>query len=344
LHSNPSAAPAVEVFFNDAMQIEVLIPQVYSRGWVKLSSNPQIPLDISLNAFSDRRDVSAGIDGVKKLFAWAYSPSISAIAQNRTLLLDILLLLASSLPSDISSSFTINPYTPTITFPSQTFDLTNDTQVEQFLLSAYSTSFHSFATNAAGSVVHPHDCRVKGVPNLRVVDISVFPQATTVNPVGTVMAFARYMGLKINHCLEHDCCEGPHCSSSSDFTYNVAIGCSSAAAVGLLFSTWAVRRRRKRLAAASQAKDAAESSEANSTSVLGAATEGCTPTASHPTSSGPGTEVQDQEGDPVAVQIVDVTAATSKVLNVHGDTPRSLDRIVEMYNQLNAGASSISVK
>merc|ERR1712061_556059 len=67
----------------------------------------------------------------------------------------------------------------------------------EYLRNTVISSYHYFGTAAAGSVVDASDFRVKGTENLHVVDASVFPKVTHVNPQGTIMALGRYAGKRL---------------------------------------------------------------------------------------------------------------------------------------------------
>lgn len=59
------------------------------------------------------------------------------------------------------------------------------------------SSYHYFGTASFGTVVEGTDFRVKGTDNLHVVDASVLPNPTRVNPQGTIMAMGHYVGTKL---------------------------------------------------------------------------------------------------------------------------------------------------
>jgi len=56
------------------------------------------------------------------------------------------------------------------------------------------SSYHYFSTAAHGKVIDGPEFTVKGTSNLHVVDASVFPNPTRVNPQGTIMAMGHYIG------------------------------------------------------------------------------------------------------------------------------------------------------
>ncbi|CAE7189316.1 MDL4 [Symbiodinium necroappetens] len=56
------------------------------------------------------------------------------------------------------------------------------------------SSYHYFSTASHGKVIDGPEFTVKGTSNLHVVDASVFPNPTRVNPQGTIMAMGHYIG------------------------------------------------------------------------------------------------------------------------------------------------------
>merc|ERR1712061_78018 len=67
----------------------------------------------------------------------------------------------------------------------------------EYLRNTVVSSYHYFGTAAAGSVVDASDFRVKGTENLHVVDGSILPKVTHVNPQGTIMALGHYAGKRL---------------------------------------------------------------------------------------------------------------------------------------------------
>merc|ERR1712094_64160 len=59
------------------------------------------------------------------------------------------------------------------------------------------STYHYFGTAAVGTVVEPGTFRVQGTQGLYVVDASVIPRATHINPVGTVMTVGHFVGSKL---------------------------------------------------------------------------------------------------------------------------------------------------
>jgi len=70
----------------------------------------------------------------------------------------------------------------------------SDAELEKYLREFVISSYHYFGTAAAGSVVDGTDFSVIGTQKLYVVDASVLPKPTHVNPQGTIMALGHYVG------------------------------------------------------------------------------------------------------------------------------------------------------
>jgi len=73
----------------------------------------------------------------------------------------------------------------------------DDANWGDFLRENYLSTYHYFGTAAMGSVVESGSFQVKGVQGLHVVDASVIPRATRVNPVGTVMTIGHFVASKL---------------------------------------------------------------------------------------------------------------------------------------------------
>merc|ERR1712190_598234 len=59
------------------------------------------------------------------------------------------------------------------------------------------SSYHYFGSASFGAVVEGSDFNVIGTSNLHVVDASIFPNPTRVNPQGTIMAMGHYIGTRL---------------------------------------------------------------------------------------------------------------------------------------------------
>merc|ERR1712108_120754 len=83
-----------------------------------------------------------------------------------------------------------------VTLPCLPFPSDSDAARGQYLRDNIVSSYHYFGSAAAGSVVDvTDDFKVFGTEGLHVVDASVLPVPTTINPQGTIMALGHYVGL-----------------------------------------------------------------------------------------------------------------------------------------------------
>jgi len=65
---------------------------------------------------------------------------------------------------------------------------------DQYLRDYVISSYHYFGTSSVGKVVDDKSFAVKGTTGLYIVDASVIPVPTNVNPQGTIMALGHYVG------------------------------------------------------------------------------------------------------------------------------------------------------
>jgi len=113
--------------------------------------------------------------------------------------------MADLLPPEMSGAFACNfdvrgpgePCSGCATIPCQPRNSSDKEAVQEYLRTALISSNHYFGTASAGAVVGGEDFAVKGVRGLYVVDSSVIPYPTTLNPQGTVMALAHYIGTRL---------------------------------------------------------------------------------------------------------------------------------------------------
>merc|ERR1712224_1076301 len=73
----------------------------------------------------------------------------------------------------------------------------DDSKWPDFLRDNILSTYHYFGTAAVGTVVEPGSFQVRGTRGLYVVDASVIPRSTRINPVGTVMTIGHFVGRKL---------------------------------------------------------------------------------------------------------------------------------------------------
>lgn len=92
----------------------------------------------------------------------------------------------------------------------------------QFLKDNVLSTYHYFGTAAVGSVLEPGSFAVKGTEGLYVADASAIPQATRINPVGTIMSLGHYVGRRLakNQPARTPLSPVPHRAPPSDNVHN----------------------------------------------------------------------------------------------------------------------------
>lgn len=88
----------------------------------------------------------------------------------------------------------LNTESEKLTLPCLPYPQNSQQARDKYLRDNIVSSYHYFGTAAAGTVVDGTDFHVMGTHGLHVVDASVIPFPTTVNPQGTVMALGHYLG------------------------------------------------------------------------------------------------------------------------------------------------------
>jgi len=186
---------------NQMSQPVALQTDTHSRGFVKaVSTDAEDPPSVTANYFADPRDwasqqqrfnalLSLGETDAMLNYTYERKPFpeefINLVAKHAPELVDAFSCFARSARNDEYTRLAI-PCLPT----PYNCQAARDKYLRDFLVSSY----HYFGTAAAGSVVDGQDFSVKGTQGLHVVDASVIPFPTTVNPQGTVMALGHYVG------------------------------------------------------------------------------------------------------------------------------------------------------
>jgi choline dehydrogenase-like flavoprotein len=193
-----------------------LVQDTKSRGTVEATSlDSAVPPTVTANFFAEEEDVASQIANLKQLLSIAKQSALDDYRM--TTLLDALAevwpvgLLSLSqindlvragisllpdlngLPDFLAGIFTCQAYG----FVSLPCPPADETKWEQWLKDNVLSTYHYFGTAAVGSVVEPGSFAVKGTEGLYVVDASVIPKATRVNPVGTIMTVGHFVGSKL---------------------------------------------------------------------------------------------------------------------------------------------------
>merc|ERR1711971_704020 len=172
-------------------QLVGLLTNTYSRGWVNATStySGDIP-DIAANYYADKRDWANFHRLFHKLVDMIDTQAMAGHVWDRLsfpfpdALLDIIYAVNPQLASIFGCFVKIddNDLYPHVTLPclpQPFFDLAAQ---EKYLWDITLSSYHYFGTTAVGTVTEGRSLNVKGMSNLHVVDASVFPRPTNINP------------------------------------------------------------------------------------------------------------------------------------------------------------------
>lgn len=197
---------AVDCFaslIDDGLNVAAQLKRPQSRGTVTLLDGKPL---VDSNVYSNVNDLASLVTALDAtddvLDATAFSPFID---HNRTLSGDCILEVVAAMPPTFDFGSFVNDIfqEPELNTLEDKFNYLNETR---------GTSWHYFGTAALGSVVDPETFEVLGdVTNLHVVDASVFPYATSVNPQSTIMAIALYAAERIADlygCYDDTDCPG----------------------------------------------------------------------------------------------------------------------------------------
>lgn len=179
---------------DNMMQLVALNHNTWSRGSVQaVSSNAEDPPSVTANYFADPRDM----EGQKRAFKQVLELSQTEPVQKYTtpkawnplrLPLPSFLSCLLDAPNDLTNS---------VVLPCLPESDSSDEEWERWFRKNVISSYHYFGTAAYGKVVEGADFHVKGIPNLHVVDASIFPNPTRINPQGTIMAMGHYIGKRL---------------------------------------------------------------------------------------------------------------------------------------------------
>jgi choline dehydrogenase len=190
----PLLTSTIADIMNNMVQFVALQHNTQSRGFIEaVSVDPKEAPSVTANYFADPRDVQQQFVAMKTLLDLIGSPVLSDVVdvskfQTPEAMLPAYLSCLSS-EGQASRKAMILPCLP----PQES----SDEVYSEYFRKVVVSSYHYFGTAAAGSVVDTEDFSVKGTENLHVVDASILPRPTRVNPQGTVMALGHYAGRKL---------------------------------------------------------------------------------------------------------------------------------------------------
>lgn len=188
-------SPGFQDMMNQMMQFVALHHETHSRGKVEAkSADAKDAPRVTANHFTDHRDLERQMEAVSELIRILESDVLQKYVHPKNVLPeykwdvpDFLSCIAQA-PNSELKAIVLPCLPPRGSSKDHWYKHFRDTAV---------SSYHYFGTAAFGSVVEGGDFRVKGLDNLHVVDASVFPAPTRVNPQCTIMALGHYAGKRI---------------------------------------------------------------------------------------------------------------------------------------------------
>lgn len=179
---------------NSMIQLVALHHQTYSRGTVTArSADAGKAPEVTANYFKDERDLEKQFTAMKALFKLVESRPIQELVnpskfQGTSQIVPVYLSCLGNKGSREAKA---------VVLPCLPVDGSDKERYYEYFRKTVVSSYHYFGTAAHGSVVEGPDFRVKGTENLHVVDASVFPSPTRVNPQGTIMAVGHYIASRL---------------------------------------------------------------------------------------------------------------------------------------------------
>ncbi|GAQ78305.1 GMC oxidoreductase family [Klebsormidium nitens] len=161
--------------------------RVKTRGAITLdSTDPAATPSIDYPYFTDPADVASGIEGIRTLKALLASKPVSELKVDTVpqFLLKLAPALAAFPPGQYPGALPLLP------------DPNDASEAATWLRNTVCTCWHMHGTCRVGEVVDDEH-RVKGVEKLRVMDASVLRDVPGTNPMATIMALGRVLGLKM---------------------------------------------------------------------------------------------------------------------------------------------------
>jgi len=176
---------------DNMIQLVALQHHTRSRGNVAATStDASQPPRVTANYFADSRDLDEQMVALKALLRILETQPMKRYTQNKSSLQGV-----DSVPNGLHCLVhTPKSHTTAVVVPCLPVKGSSTAQFHEYLRNALVSSYHYFGTAAYGTVVEGQDFRVKGVQHLHIVDASVFPKPTVVNPQGAIMALGHSVG------------------------------------------------------------------------------------------------------------------------------------------------------
>lgn len=186
---------------NNGMDMLVLQHEAHSRGWIKaVSLDPSVPPKVAANYWADHRDYVNQWRGIQELLKIAGSEAMRNWVGKKV---------EVALPQDVltkelkcallgdSYRGTGAKDSPFAVIPCLPLEPAGPVEWGLWLQEHHVSSYHYFGTAAFGTVVEGGEFTVKGTEGLHVVDASVFPDPTRINPQHMIMTLGHYVGSRL---------------------------------------------------------------------------------------------------------------------------------------------------
>jgi len=179
---------------NNMIQFVALQHHTFSRGSVEAQSKDGLePPKVTANKLADSRDLENQLLAMKTLSSLIAAAPIQAFVDPNTYKGT-----SEELPVYLSCvQQASNRTAKAVILPCLPPDGASKEDYFAYFRKNVVSSYHYFGTASYGTVVEGSDFKVKGTENLHVVDASVLPNPTRVNPQGTIMAMGHYVGTKL---------------------------------------------------------------------------------------------------------------------------------------------------
>jgi len=179
---------------DNMIQFVALQHMTYSRGTVQAQSNDVTePPVVNANKLSDSRDIDNQFEAMATLSRLLETSEVQSFVNPSSFAGT-----PEAMPAYLSCmSAADRSDAKAIVLPCLPREgSSREAYVEYFRKNVIS-SYHYFGSASYGSATEGPDFHVKGVSNVHVVDASVFPHPTKVNPQGTIMAMGHYLGTRL---------------------------------------------------------------------------------------------------------------------------------------------------
>ncbi|CAE8615150.1 unnamed protein product [Polarella glacialis] len=186
---------------NKGMDMLVLQHEALSRGWVEaVSRDLTVPPKVKANYWADQCDYVNQWRGIQELLKIAGAESMRPwVARKKECDLP-----QSILSKELKCALLGESYqgkgskdTPFAIIPCLPLEPAGPEEWGKWLKEHHVFSYHYFGTAAFGSVVEGSEFTVKGTTGLHVVDASVFPDPTRINPQHSIMTLGHYLGARL---------------------------------------------------------------------------------------------------------------------------------------------------